>query len=84
MVKEDEGTVPTMKYYALFTCDQWKSRDSMQFMGVFTKTRLISIINKGSNVFDFEEALNKSMDVREMNNSITYGYIEELSINEVL
>jgi hypothetical protein len=84
MVEDYERTALTMKYYALFTCDQWKSRDSMQFMGVFTKNRLISIINKGSNVFDFEEAFNKSMDVREMNNSIAYGYIEELSINEVL
>lgn len=71
-----------MKYYALFTCDLWKSKESMKLLGVFTKSRLIATLKDDR--FSLNDPINKTMDCRELNDICTYGYIEELSINEIL
>lgn len=78
------------EYYALYTCDAWKTHSSMTLVGVFTKAKLISIIKKyvkeSDPRFEFESDLKKieSMEINEIDNSLKYGYIQKIKINEIL
>lgn len=74
--------VEQMKYYALFNCDEWRSNATMDLFGVFTKDKLIKCLEYDS--FELSQPIDKTMSIRELNNVVTYGYIEELKINEVL
>lgn len=76
------------QHYALFSCDVWKSNSTMKFMGVFTKPRLLRIIRREIKDNNFEYGCPLSTleeeDVRSLNDMLTYGYIEEITINEEL
>lgn len=77
------------EFFALFTCDEYKSHNSLDLKGVMTKEFLIDFIKKNSNsedslfIFDNLEDI-ECMTIRDINTSLEFGYIEELYINEVL
>ncbi len=77
------------KYYALFSCDQWKSHSSMSLIGVFTLLKLRSAIRKriksknfSFDGYDIKEI--KNMSIHDLDIALQYGSIIELSINETL
>lgn len=76
------------KYCALFSCDEWKSRDSMRLLGVFTLPKLKTLIRKKIKSGDFEFGRDtkeiKEMFAHDLDIALTYGHIQELSINEEL
>lgn len=76
------------KYYALFNCDQWKSRDSHRFVGTFTKRKLIELIKQRIEADSYEFGGKVSeidyMTIQVINSLLTYASIQELSIDEVL
>lgn len=79
----------TDNYFALFSCDEWKSNSSMGLKGIFTREVLNSLISKelsdNNMEFDGESYSHYSeLDIRTLNDALTYGYVQELSINEVL
>lgn len=79
------------KHYALFQCNEHKEHASMRLVGVFTRARLSRVIAERVNHKEFEfnnDQKPKANDVAQfpyvadLNNALTYGYIEELDINE--
>lgn len=74
-------------YYILFNCNDWKTYDSLELVGVFTRDALIGLlknrINIGSYKFDTDSDIN-DMDVAEIEKIIKYAYIQKLEINEVM
>lgn len=77
------------KYYALFDCDDHKDYSSMRLLGVFTEKKLRQTIRKKviSGEFEFTgniiEILNEE-DLEYIFNSLRYGFVQELKINEEL
>jgi hypothetical protein len=74
-------------YYLYYHCNQWKMRDSFNLVGVFEESKLKQIIIEDVKNEDIEFS-NKDvdtivdMDVRTIDNLITYGYIEKIVFNE--
>lgn len=87
IINYDKSIKKPKSYYALFRCDEWKSKSSMSLVGVFTQDRLISQLNKeieeGDMEFGRDGSLN-ALPIRDIESSLKYGFIQELSINEVL
>lgn len=86
---KEVGKINKRKHYALFSCDSWKSFDSMSFIGVFTFNALKKVIKRKIKNDDFEIGLVNvneidNMEVQEINSRLMYGYIEEITINEEL
>lgn len=74
------------EYYVLFSCDEWKSTSSMEFIGVFCEGKLRKILKKKikKNEFELEldiEQLDKG-DIYTIDNCLTYGYIKKIYLNE--
>lgn len=75
------------KYFALFSCDEWKGHSSMRLIGVFTREGLNKQLNKeveGGNMELSESDALEELSIKEIDNSLSYGFIQELSINEAL
>lgn len=81
------------KYYVLCSCDSQKAYSSMTLMGVFTRSRLNKVISEQVKQGNFELEDNKKptiSDIKQfcyasdLNNALTYAYIEEVEINEEL
>ncbi|WP_279145939.1 MULTISPECIES: hypothetical protein [Clostridium] len=73
------------EYYALFSCDAWKSCSSMRLIGVFTLEKLKTVIKEKIKEKDFYFAcLEKidDIDISEINNSLAFGYIKKIKIDE--
>lgn len=72
--------------YILSTCDCWKSYSSMQLIGVFTKAKLLSVIKQtiesGNFNFNRDMADLDRLDIRDINISLEYGFIEPVIIDE--
>lgn len=79
-------------FYALFTCDQWKSYSSMNLIGVFDRTHLNDIIlNKvKEEIFELDDSVKLSQggiqqaSIRDIDVALTYGFVQSLTINEEL
>ena len=74
-------------YYALFSCDVWKSRSSMIFKGVFTEEGLKEYLKYLTDNLEMnldQECSIDNLTPYELNNVIIYGYIEGISIDEVI
>lgn len=75
-------------YYALFSCDQWKMKNSMNLLGVFNETQLKVAVRKmiNSKDFEFESDVReiKNMTPHEMDVHLTYGFIQPVTLNELL
>jgi hypothetical protein len=76
------------QYYALFSCDEWKSHSSYGFRGVFTLSKLKTQVRKGirNKTFEYNGSIRdiENMSVEEIHNQVTYLSITTLSINEEL
>ena len=87
VINYDESILEPKGHFALFSCDDWKSHSSMSLVGVFTKDELINQLNKEIEVGDMEFGRDNSLEllsIRDIESSLKYGFIQELSINEVL
>lgn len=75
-----------MGMYVLFTCDEWKSRSSQEFMGVFDYENLIKIVRENVENENFQFGRNlkelESMSVKEIEIALKYGYIIPTELNE--
>ena len=80
-----------MKYPVIvFSCDQWKSHDSMRCKGVFTS---LTQLRKGLNrlleeeVIEYEEGYTKDISqcfsFADFNDNFQFLYLEEITLNEV-
>lgn len=72
--------------YVLFTCDEWKSRDSMWLLGVFDENKIKVALKKLLKQNDIELGTDKSIDeieVDELNDYVTYAYIEQVDLNDM-
>lgn len=76
------------QYYALFTCDEWKSHSSYGFRGVFTIRELKKQVRKGlrNKTFEYDGSIRdiENMSIEDIHNNVTYLSITALSINEEL
>lgn len=76
------------KYYALFSCNEWKERASMDLIGVFTENKIRQIIRKKIKKNDFEYGADikeiQTGDIDHIDTLLKYGFIQELNINEEL
>jgi hypothetical protein len=75
------------EYYVLFSSDAWKSHSSMRLKGVFTKPNLLKVIKKNIKNKNFEFDSGKkieNMEIKDINDALTYAYIETVKINEEL
>lgn len=80
--------------YALFSCDEWKSSDSMRFVGVFNRSGLNKVLLDRLNRGEFElydtavpmslRELKSYVHVKDLSNELTYAYIQQVAINEEL
>ena len=75
-----------MKMYVLFTCDTWKMRDSMRFVGVFTnikklKREIRRLIKDGTFSKESRGSIT-NWTIQDLNNDIEYLYIEECINNK--
>jgi hypothetical protein len=74
-------------YYLYYRCDRWKMRTSFELVGIFGESKLKQIIIEDINNKDIEfdnrnvEEI-AGMEEQEINNSITYGYLEKVFFNE--
>ncbi|MCQ4924915.1 hypothetical protein NE686_17570 [Tissierella carlieri] len=77
----------TTPFYALFSCDEWKGYSSMRLIGEFTREGLNNQLNKevegGNMEFSESDAL-EELSIKEIDSSLSYGFIQELLINEAL
>ncbi|MFL0365229.1 hypothetical protein ACH0BF_19685 [Pseudobacillus sp. 179-B 2D1 NHS] len=85
-----------MELFILMTCDEWKSWTSMRLRGVFTLQELKNYIkthSKNTNIkmeepnqekdFEFEADWGQMelMSAYEINQYLTYGYVEAVELN---
>lgn len=75
--------------YVIFTCDNWKSKNSMVFVGVASIRKSLNRVLKNMakeevippiNIKNFN--LDNDIDISELNGAITNAYIETTSLNE--
>lgn len=76
------------KYYALFSCDEWKSYSSEGFRGIFTLRELKKQVRKElrNKTFEYDGSIRDITDisVKEIHDNVTYLSITPLSINKEL
>lgn len=75
------------KHFIYYHCDQWKMKNSMTVIGVFTEAKLKQIIVEDLRCQDIEldrksddEILD--MSISTLNSLIQFGHIEEITLNE--
>lgn len=73
--------------YVYFYCDEWKSTDSMSFVGVFEESILKQMIIEDVKrndvaVDDRDEEEIRAMDMYTLNSLLEYGYFQAVTINE--
>lgn len=74
-------------HYVLFNCNEWKNFSSMKLVGVFTRPKLDEYLKKEISEGNMEIGRNElinSLSIQELNTSLKYGYVEEITINEVI
>jgi hypothetical protein len=77
------------KAVAVFTCDVWKSKDSMRLQGIFTnrKKLLRAIRHMKKNVYITLTAEKmselKEWTLKDINDKFDYLYVEEITLNEL-
>lgn len=76
--------------YALFSCDAWRSRKSMEFKGVFDKEKLVEVAKK-----EFEKEIQEAIEdgginsrrqltVSDLiNQKVDCIYVQECDLNEL-
>ncbi len=72
--------------YVLFTCDEWKSSNSMLLVGVFDESKIKFALKKLLKQSDIELGTEKSIDeieIDELNDYVTYAYIEQVDLNDM-
>lgn len=75
------------QYFALFSCNEWKQRSSMAFLGVFTEQALRKKLAKEIKVKNMliDKGINiDTCDTNDFNSILSYGFVQELQINEEL
>lgn len=80
--------------YALFACDEWKSRDSMRLVGVFNRSGLNKAVLERLNRGEFElydtavpmslREVKSYIHVKDLDTELTYASIQQLAVNEEL
>ena len=73
-----------MNPVVLFTCNEWKAKDSMRLVGVFTnRVKLNDQINTMVKEDRIEGHIDASIcTIRELNSDYTYLYVQEIEFNE--
>lgn len=87
IINYEESIQGPENHFALYSCDEWKSCSSTKLIGVFTRIGLLSQLSKkieaGAMDFGRSESLDE-LSIRDIDSSLKYGFVQELSINEVL
>lgn len=87
IVSYDESMKEPENHYVLFSCDEWKSCSSMSLIGVFSKYGLIDQLIKETEENNMEFGRSEplyNLPIEEIDSSLKYGFIQEISIDEVL
>ena len=75
-----------MELFVLFSCDEWKSSDSMGLVGVYDEKGLRKALKQLLKKKDVEVMNNENIDeieVEDLNKYVTYAYIEEVELNSL-
>ena len=74
-----------------FSCDEWKSKDSMRLKGVFTS---LTQLRKGLNqlldnetieyIGSYSKDISQCFSFSDFNDNFEYVYIEEIKLNEIV
>ena len=73
------------RYFALFSCDEWKSYKSQRLIGVFDESNLKKIVAEKIKDRDFELNIDKEVEessIWDLKNCLEYAYIEEIKLNK--
>lgn len=73
--------------YLLFSCDELKSHNSMELIGLFNEKHLRAVImfKVLENDFELEPDIDLSIaKIEEVNRSLKYAYIQKVELNKVL
>lgn len=78
-----------MRYYALFSCNEWKEYSSMRLIGVFTRESLNEQLKKEIKENNMEIYLgeNESIDIlsiKTLDIALQYGHIQEITIDQAI
>lgn len=71
--------------YILYTCDEWKSRCSFRFRGVYsTIEKAVDAINKDRETFfdPWDKRELSRSDLNDLNTTLPYGFLEEAVVDE--
>jgi len=75
--------------YVYYSCDQWKSKDSMSLIGIFTDKNILikkikeDLVKGHIQFYGTIEQFEKG-NISELNNNIEYGHIDVLSLNKAI
>ena len=70
--------------YVLFSCDEWKSYNSMRVVGIYScLEKLVQRIEKEVSEDNMELDDNYQNNTRDINNALTYGYVEYFDVDDM-
>jgi hypothetical protein len=72
--------------FNVYTCDEWKSCDSMRSLGVFTNKaklkKFLRLLVKKNYFYVDDNRHIESLDVVMLNNTTDYLFIDKIELNE--